>query len=243
MKKHFIIFISLFAFYSCQSNTHLLDLNQFTIEVPMQWQFKPEKGIDSFFGNIEGPNISLGFDCSGMGYANRLIQTEQEYLKKERWWDERYFMKDNVIYTNNSPVTIRGVRADEMKKRGITDTSLIKVEGFPQFEAKKEIHRPTAAQHKQFPGADYVADATYRDSTVFIPITIPAEIKAHHIQVDSDAHFVYKTIWPKVTGKGMTGIYIQSRLSDFNFEMAGRNLSSKNQAMALQVFKTIKFKK
>lgn len=242
MKKYFIIFIAL-ALCACQSDTHQLDIGRFTINVPKEWVFKPLQTFDSFAGEINGPNVSLNFDCSYHGFANHLLQTEQEYLAGERWWDDRYFMKDDVIYTNNSPVTIKGVRADEMKKRGITDTSLVKVEGYPQYQAKKVIHRPTFVQHKQFPDADYIADATYRDSTIFIPITIPNEIKAHHIQLDSDALYVYKTIWPKVTGKGMTGIYIHGRSSDFNFQMGGINLSAQNQALALQAFKTIKFKK
>jgi hypothetical protein len=67
----------------------------------------------------------------------------------------------------------------------------------------------------------------------------PEEENSH---TDTSDKFIIKTLWPKITGKGMTGIYIQSRKSTFNFQMNGKNLSKKDQELALQVFKTIKFK-
>jgi len=68
------------------------------------------------------------------------------------------------------------------------------------------------------------------------------EIKQCNFHTDSDRNYRYITIWPKVTGRGMTGIYISSRNSPANFQMNGNNLSAKNQMLALQAFKTIELK-
>ena len=63
-----------------------------------------------------------------------------------------------------------------------------------------------------------------------------------NIQIDSTNKFVTKIIWPKIIGKGITGIYIHSLNSNLNFQMNGENLTSKDQKLALQAFKTIKLK-
>lgn len=222
-----------------------LDIGVFKINIPQNWEYQKQQGIDSFVGNIKISNSAyLTFDCSNMGYANHLIQTEQEYLNSHYWYAPGgYFHKPGIIYTNNSKVTIAGVRADVMKKRGITDTSLVKVEGYPENEMKKFIHQPTTQQKKEFPNADYVADITYRGSKIFESIIIPEKIKTHNIQLDSNDKYVYKTIWPKVAGKGMTGIYIHSRSSSFNFQMCAMNLPAIDQQNALKAFKTIIFNK
>jgi len=66
--------------------------------------------------------------------------------------------------------------------------------------------------------------------------------KEENIQTDSTSAFVRKIIYPKIVGQGITGIYIQSRKSHSNFQMNGRNLSSKNQELALHAFRTIELK-
>jgi hypothetical protein len=63
-----------------------------------------------------------------------------------------------------------------------------------------------------------------------------------NIHLDSTSNFITKTIWPKVTGKGTTGVYIQSRKSFLNFQMSGTNLSANDQESALKAFKTIVLK-
>jgi hypothetical protein len=60
-----------------------------------------------------------------------------------------------------------------------------------------------------------------------------------NIHIDSTSNFVMKVIWPKIVGKGITGVYIHSRKSNLNFQMNGKNLSAKGQKLALKAFKTI----
>lgn len=114
--------------------------------------------------------------------------------------------------------------------------------GFLQTDSKIIVHKPNSADKVKFPKADFVADITNEGKTNSIAIEIPAEINAHHIKIDSTDKYIFKTIWPKTPGKGMTGIYFHNRTSHFNFQMSGRNLSAKDQQLALQAFKTITFK-
>jgi len=216
-----------------------LDLGAFKISVPQEWNYKKVQGEDSFVGYIEGQKVSLSFDCSNMGYANHLLPTEDEYLKKEEWLMNCPLYKPGITYTAN--FNVKSEKARQMKEKGITDSSLVKVEGDPCFNAKKYVHKPTPDQKNKFPKADYIADLTYKGETVAVPIQLPEIIKMHNIQIDSTDKYVIKTIWPKVAGKGMTGVYIHSRKSGFNFQMSGKNLLAKDQELALKSFNSIKF--
>jgi len=193
-----------------------LDLGAFKISIPPSWKYQQEQGRDSFVGEIKAANALFSFDFSSMGYANSLIETEQQYLKREVWQYNCHFCKSGVTYVNNQT---------------------------PDRDTKKNMHIPTSKQKAKYPEADYIVDLTYKDSTVYIPIEIPAEIKSHHIQLDTTEKYIIKTIWPKVPSKEITGVYYQSRSSTLNFQMAAHNLSKQDQDLALQAFKTIVIKK
>ncbi len=213
-----------------------LDMGAFKISVPPNWKYQQQQGIDSFVGEIKGPGVSLSFDFSGMGYANSLLPSEQEYLKA----GERFY-KVGVTYTAN--FNVKNEIAVQMKKLGTIDSTLVHVEADPSYETKTNIHLPTTEQKIQYPKADYIVDLTYRDSTILIPIEIPIAIKTHHIQIDTTDKYIIKTIWPKVPSKGVTGVYYKSRSSTLNFQMSASNLSKQDQDLALQAFKTIVIKK
>ncbi|MDB5128212.1 hypothetical protein [Mucilaginibacter sp.] len=68
------------------------------------------------------------------------------------------------------------------------------------------------------------------------------EYQSQNVKIDSSGEYIIKTIWPKIVGKGMIGIYMQSRKSSLNFQMHGKELSKEEQEMVLAAFKTIKIK-
>ena len=115
--------------------------------------------------------------------------------------------------------------------------------GLPYWGTEVKILLPDSFQKAKYPNADDIAELTYQNKIVYLPIEIPANIKTQNIQLDSNINYVFKTIWPKTTGKGMTGIYIHSRSSNFNFQMCAKNLTTVDQEMVLEAFKTINFKK
>lgn len=213
--KHFIIVCLLFLF-GCRQPTNdfkIINTEKFKISVPKTWNFIEEPGEDSFVGFIEAPDLRFSFDFSENGYANHLLKSEQEYLKSGEWELGCIFCKSGVSYNHT-----------------------------PDLDSKIETHIPTTAQKNKYPKADYIADMTYNDSTAYVPIKIPAEIKAHNIEQKSEGAFIIKIIWPKIPSKGTTGVYYQSKSSTLNFQLSAHNLSKQDQDLALQAFKTIVIK-
>jgi len=223
MKKLFII-IALPLLTQCKPKLNdsqnligwqKLDLNNYQISIPPNWKYIQEQGEDSFVGLFKGPNVSLSFDFSEHGFANHLLQTEQEYIDSEDWLQGCIFCKSGVTYVNSQ---------------------------IPDRYANKHIHIPTAKQKAKYPKADYIVDLTYKGDTAYVPIEVPQNIKNANIEVDTNKKYVVKTISSKISGKGLTGVYYQSRSSNLNFQLSGYNLSKQNQEMALQAFKTIVIK-
>jgi len=169
--KYFIIVYLLFLF-GCRQPTNdfkIINTEKFKISVPKTWNLIEEPREDSFVGFIEAPDLKFRFDFSENGYANHLLNSEQEYLKSGEWELGCIFCKPGVSYNHT-----------------------------PDLDSKIETHIPTTAQKKMYPKADYIADMTYDDSTAYVPIKIPAEIKAHSIEQKSKGAFIIKTIWPKI---------------------------------------------
>ena len=93
MRTNTAVFIALMTIASCISNLPQkegwkeIDTGAFSIQVPNEWKYKPEKGLDSFVGIFKtGNDDTLSFDLSGMGYANRLIRSPMEYAIRELKW-------------------------------------------------------------------------------------------------------------------------------------------------------------
>jgi len=144
----FIKILILFALHIAllgytQPNLKKINLGEFSVTIPRNWNQKRLGGVDSFVGEIVGPKVLLSFDYSDMGYANHL---------------------------------------DEI------------------------------------------------------------DAKSHIIKTDSSGKYIIKIIYPKISGKGMTGVYIKHKSSNSNFQMNGENLSASNQKLALAAFETINFK-
>jgi hypothetical protein len=138
MIRSWILILVMPIIFCCLSMTggwKTLDLGNFKINIPESWKYVKEQGEDSFVGQIVGPKFSLSFDYSSQGFANHLIDADQDYLKSEYWMDRCYFCKKGIIYADKS--NEKYVRETEMKKRGITDSSLIKIETEPDDSAKK----------------------------------------------------------------------------------------------------------
>jgi hypothetical protein len=235
-----LLIICLVSCSGVEKGYKVLDLKAFEITVPQNWHYIKEDGIDSFVGYIQiNKHSSFAFDFSNMGYAGDLLQTDDEYIKSKKWLPYSPFSEEGVVYT--SATNLKQAKADEMKARGITDSSLIKVE--PMQVPDIQTYKPNKKDLKKYPNADYIAKLTYQAKSTVIPITLPDEIRSHHIKIDTTNQYVIKTIWPKIVGQGITGIHIQSRTSSLDFNLYSRSLSAQNQALALKAFKTIKIKK
>jgi hypothetical protein len=178
--------------------------------VPKSWNGDvPNDQEDSVIGRIIGPNLTLSFDFSDMGYANHLIYSEEEYIKSGQWYNGQLIYADSAISYS---------------------------------DATKTFLPSTSLKSYKFSKADYIAKLTYKKKTIYLPVTIPDVIKNQNIDTDTTEKYIIKTIWPKIPGKGMTGIYIQSKISSLNLQINGQDLPKSQQDMALKAFKTIKIK-
>lgn len=239
----------LFVFSGCLSlannNQKTINLWEFEISTPVNWFYEPLEGIDAFVGQIKiDKKDTLFFENSSTGLADSLVESDESYLKREvfeladRFGDS--FLKEGITYTNKE--NVQTLKAELMKKEGVTDSSLVKVQISPAEAVQRKYYKPNAQQKLKFPKADYIVQLTYHGKTDFEPVELPTKIKQVNVKHDTDKNYVYKTIWPKITGHGETGIYIHSRKSTYTFVMVAKNLSAQNQEDALKAFKTIRFK-
>lgn len=239
MKSRHLTFLAVaFTFFSC--GTKKLNVSFFDMEIPSGWSYEPGNGTDSFVGTITTSSNNITFDYSTKGYASSLILTEQQYLADQTNWalSACYFCDPDVTYV--APEMVEAEKARLMAKVQAAGAPPIRVE--PNIEYTRHIRVPDAEWRRYYPGADYIADLKYKDSTIYVPIRIPQSIKKHHIKVDTVDNYIIKTIWPLTPGDGTTGIYIKSRISPLNFNMQGVDLSASEQDKALEAFKTIKLK-
>ncbi|RKR83893.1 hypothetical protein BDD43_4108 [Mucilaginibacter gracilis] len=234
-------FIYLFLFISLFSCTKKLDTGYFTMDMPYGWSYEPGNGTDSFVGTITTSSGTISFDYSTMGYASSLIATEQQYLTDEKNWSSStcYFCDPDVTYVPKEKLEAETKRL--MQQQAIKGALPIKVEA--NIEYTKKIRVPDDKWRRYYPGADYIADLKYKDSTIYVPIRIPQSIKSHNIRLDTTQQYIIKTIWPQTATEGKTGVYIKSRTSQLNFNMVGDGLSEGDQEKALKAFKTITLKK
>lgn len=234
MKFNFTIAILIF-FTGCKepngNEKKIINTGGFEIEVPANWKYKKEKGIDSFVGKIESEDVELHFDWSEMGYANHLAPTIEEYLESGEWeWMiPPPYMKQGITYTSGDVI---GERNRILKEKGITDTSEVKVEKIQI--PKKEI---------LLEEGNYKAILTYKDTIQEVNIEIPDKVGKYNFEVDTIAGYYRKIIYPKNGFEGMTGVYFRDLNSNFNFNLVGKNLSIENQQKAIEAFKTIKIKR
>jgi hypothetical protein len=232
MKGIVLILIFVIGCKSQQSNEkNVIVTSQFEIEVPANWKYQEENGIDSFVGRIKSSDVDLQFDWSEMGYANHLTPTIEEYITDEdwEWMPNPPYMKPGVIYTSGN---VNRERERIMKEKGITDPSIVKVEKIQI--PKKEIF---------IVEGKYKAILTYKDTIQEVSIEIPEKVTKYDFQIDTVGGYYRKIIRPKKDMKGITGIYFQDLNSTFNFNLAGKDLSVENQERAIEAFKTIKIKR
>jgi hypothetical protein len=221
---------------SCQE-WKVLDLGQFSLQVPGDWTYKEENGIDSFVGTIIGSECRLSFDCSEMGYANSLINTPEEYAEEISQSFSYVFMKPGVIYTTGN---VEALRKEELKKVSVEDTASVIVEG--EIIPDRRIYKPSPKDLQIYRDADFLVELRHRDSVVTMPIVLPDEIRKHNIVVDTVGNYVRKLIWPKQPGHGTTGVYYKKLNGSFNLQISGTDLPPEEQTNAITAFKTIKIK-
>ena len=194
-----------------------VEVGDYLFDFPDDFELVTEKGIDSYVGKIKADSMCFGFDFGY--YSNDFEQTPQEYLAEGNWrlYLPNQFMKDGITYnqTNTPKVEIIGVRHATLK-----DSTIGK-------------------------GCDYVAKCKHNKTVFDYAVYIPTEIKETNYSIDTVDNYYRKIVWAKDPKKGTTGIYLKD-LNGFNesinsflaLSMVTINLTSKQQELALKIFRT-----
>lgn len=199
-----------------------IEVGDYLLDFPADFELIPEKGIDSYVGRIKGDSMWFGFDFGY--YSNDFEKTPQEYLDDGVWRVDvpNRFMRAGITYdhTNRPKVGILDIRPATRK-----DSTIGK-------------------------GCDYIAKCKH-DQTVFnYPVYFPDEIKETNYHIDTVDNHYRKMVWSKDPQKWITGIYIRA-LNGFNeslnshlaLSLSTSKLTASQQELALKIFKTVRSKK
>lgn len=243
MKNKFICFLSLLFLCSCHGDGwKQLNFRVFAISVPDDWHYEKTLSFDSFAGQIKDKNLSLWFDYSEQGFANSLVPTKQDFLNV--LWLHLHSSPFNANEPFDIPEGIQIVKFASFTRKSV----LFRQQSLARSGNRQNdttITFSDAVNNKRFKDSipDYNAIIKCNNKTDTVPVYIPRQIKQQNITVDTAGKYITKTIWPKIAGRGMTGIFVYRTDSDFTFMLCGKNLAVQNQTLALRAFKTIKFKR
>ncbi|WDF76045.1 hypothetical protein PQ469_19325 [Mucilaginibacter sp. KACC 22773] len=195
-----------------------IDLDEFVIDVPDYFTLKFEKGIDSQPGSLKGKDFDLLFDYGR--FCDTLVMSEQEYIR-QGWW------KDEGI-------------TRFVNKRLHPDINWIKT----QVTQTKPCNKSDSTFAR---GCDLIASCVYKSYKFKLPIFIPQEVKNHTVILDTIQRHYRRLVIPKKGLKGITGIYMRkqeahmfSGISANAIVMATRNLTDAQQALAKEIFLTLR---
>jgi hypothetical protein len=193
-----------------------VDMSEYLIDVPDDFNLKIEKGIDSQPGVLRGTDIDLYFDYGP--YGDTLVMTKQEYLHRGFWKDYAIIrFLDKRLHPN----------VDWVKTRVLSV-------------------RPSVKSDSAFAGgSDLIASCAYKDDRFDLPVYIPREIKNQIVKIDTVEGYYRRMVYPRQGVKGITGVYMckakiaQSALN-YSMVVGARDLSNKQQSLAMEIIATLR---
>jgi len=225
MSNYRIVFILMLLICSCKSNNwKTVELGRFLLDVPQNFNFKHQVGIDSEGGVIT--NDTIIFFANYGRYTDTLFPTPQQYLARHYFVNDAQgqFMKAGIVYDNNN---------------------------YPKIEVISI--RPATAKDSDkihfYGGADYIATCRHKNKEFKWPIRLPTDIKKHTIKEDSVNHMYRRIAVPHQGYKGMTAIYLRDKLKAgessydcYAIVIGADSLTAKQQALALKIYNTLRHK-
>lgn len=224
MKFFALVLLSFCILLSCNNSDNekgfkTISIAEYLIDVPNNFKFITENGIDSYVGKIVGDSMIFEFDFGY--YSNSLGKTIEEYINEKYWCHQILYelsLNTGKEYTLNSS----------------------------QFEIL-EVHPYTINDSAICNTCDYVGTVKYQEKIYTLPISIPAYLKKLHYEIDTIDNHHRKIVWARLPEDGLTGIYFKN-LDAFNKSVnAHKSLSitseiqnNAQQNLALKVFRSIR---
>ncbi|MEL6593200.1 MAG: hypothetical protein AAFP02_16190 [Bacteroidota bacterium] len=221
------LILGLLAFQDKTYPWKKLFLPQFEMEIPIDWQYVPMQGMDSFIGMVEGPKASVFFDYSRMGYARSGSMTVKDFAKEKIWEiKQEHFIRAELV-----PQAF--VDTVKMHHRVVGDELL-----------RQDWQR--VGDSVQFVLES--AEKTIRKAFAIPPRIFEYE-KYYEFEYGTKQGLSYKIMRPLTAGKGKVGIYmwedpsIENRSGIyFSFYLGGANMSASDEAKVIKMARSIIFK-
>jgi hypothetical protein len=195
-----------------------IDMGEYLIDVPNNFNLKTERGIDSQPGILKGGGFDLYYDYGP--YCDTLVMTQQEYLRKGFWKDEA------IMHFLN------------FRLRNSVDWVKTQVTAF----------RPCTKSDSAYAGGcDLIASCIYKADQFDLPVYIPQDIKNHVVKIDTIQGYYHRVIYPKRGSSGRTGVYMRKAKVDHSPGMLynsivieTRSLKNQQQALAMEIVATLR---
>jgi hypothetical protein len=195
-----------------------IDMGEYLIDVPNDFNLKFEKGIDSQPGFLKGKDFALSYDYGP--YGDTLVMTRQEFLRKGFWKDEsimrflNFKLRTRVNWAETEVISFRLCTKSDSAFAG---------------------------------GCDLMASCIYKNDKFKLPVYIPQEVKNHVVTIDTLQGYYHRSVHPRRGFKGMTGVYMRKANVDqspgllHNSMVIGKHdLSEKQQALAMEIIATLR---
>jgi len=195
-----------------------IDMGEYLIDAPNEFNLKIEKGIDSQPGILKGGDFDLYYDYGP--YGDTLVMTKQEFLRKGFWKDEAisrflsYKVHPNVDWVKTQVIAFRACVKRDSSFAG---------------------------------GCDLIASCIYKGDKFYLPVYIPQEIKDHVVKIDTVQGYYHRVVYPKKGFSGTTGVYMRKAKVDNSPGMlynsmviCTHNLNNAQQALATEILTTVR---
>ncbi len=223
--NRFWLLLLLSLFTSCtrpNGDWKTIELGRYLLDVPQDFNFKLQNGIDSQGGEITNDTIKLYTDFGY--YTDTLFQTPQEYLNK-RWFifdAQTQFEKPGITYDSN---TYPKIDVIAIRPSTLQDSDKV---GF-------------------FGGSDYIATCKHENRLFNWPVKLPQDIKRHIVKIDTFNHLYRRLAVPVNGTMGETAVYMRDKRSYNNsignyygVVIGTDSLSVKQQTLVLKIFNTLR---
>jgi hypothetical protein len=184
-----VLFLILIGIVSCSDDAtyedcrktgwHKISFSEFSIVTPSHVRYLPQKGQDSFVGDLIGDSISMTFDYGA--YSNPLVPTPEEYIKSERWLG--YVIQELFFNMRMKDTTVNYPSENEFTTIAIT----------PDSSDEWTYH----------------VKLKFRDSILNQTFIYPREFQKYEFETDTIENKYIKIVYPMVSQKGLMGVYIE----------------------------------
>lgn len=219
-QKEFDVYVE-----SEKPNWHKIDLKNFELETPKEYQFQPHQGIDSFVGEISNGQVTFFFDYGW--YSNKGPMTAKDLFEKYATRSFFDFLDDSI----KNEIKVENIRRDMWKDLFI----------------KNVIQKDSGQYVAEIQYKDRVISHPFD----LFDQELEDNKKRYEFETFQDSLFYKKIYFPKNTeNHNEAGAYLEDLIgkqkNSFQFNKLSfytSNVNHTNQQEIIQILRSLKMKK